>query len=120
MRLRGAEREVIAAAECVVHSYRAYAGYTVPLSINLRRLDAAVRVWAGLVKAAALDSDTNGFDRSAAWGEGSNSNEQSNRSEGDAAQAERGRACRNPAEVGAASDGAQAAEAPRQRRRRTS
>jgi hypothetical protein len=72
-KLREAEHEVIAAAECVTHSFRAYAGYTVPLSINLRRLDSAVRHWAALIHAAQLDSDTNGFDRSTMWG---HSNEQ--------------------------------------------
>jgi hypothetical protein len=78
--VREAEREVVAAAECVCHSYRAYGGYTMPLSVNLRRLDDAVRVWQGLVRAAMLDSDTNGFDRSTVWSE-ENSNEQSNASE---------------------------------------
>lgn len=116
--MRAAELEVLASAECVAHSHRAYGGYTVPLSINLRRLDDAVRVWQGLVHAASLDSDTNGFDRSAVWGEG-HSNEQSNRSEGEPAQATRGRACRNPAEVHEPDYGSQASEAPRPRRRRT-
>lgn len=120
MRLRTAENEVIAAAECVAHSYRAYAGYTVPLSINLRRLDAAVRVWQQLIHELHLDSDTNGFDRSAVWGNGGNSNEQTNRSEGDSTAEVRGRACRNPAEVSQPGHNPQAAEAPRPRRRRAS
>ena len=51
-KMRDAEHEVIAAAECVSHTYRAYAGYTVPLSTNLRRLDAAVRAWQVLVHGA--------------------------------------------------------------------
>jgi hypothetical protein len=77
--LREAEHEVIAAAECVSHTYRAYAGYTVPLSINLRRLDAAVRAWQVLIRQRSLDSDTNGFDRSALWGVEGHSNEQTRR-----------------------------------------
>jgi hypothetical protein len=75
-KMREAEHEVIAAAECVSHTYRAYAGYTVPLSTNLRRLDAAVRAWQALVNERALGSDTNGFDRSALWGEEGHSNQQ--------------------------------------------
>ena len=118
MRLREAEHEVIAAAKCVIGSYRAYGGYTVPLSINLRRLDAAVRVWQGLIHAASLDSDTNGFDRSTVWGEGEHSNEQ--RGEGHPAAEARGRACRSPAEVSSAEDRARPTAPPRSRRKRAS
>ncbi len=88
-KLREAEHEVIAAAECVSHTYRAYAGYTVPLSTNLRRLDAAVRVWQALIRELCHDSDTNGFDRSALWGAEGHSNEQSARRQG-CASAKRG------------------------------
>ncbi len=69
-KLREAEHEVIAAAECVSHTYRAYAGYAVPLSTNLRRLDAAVRAWQVLIRQQVSGSDTNGFDRSMVWGRG--------------------------------------------------
>jgi hypothetical protein len=75
--MREAEHEVIAAAECVSHTFRAYAGYTVPLSANLRRLDAAVRAWQVLIHQQSLGSDTNGFDRSTVWGEEGHSNQQS-------------------------------------------
>lgn len=68
--------ELIAAAECVIHSYRAIGGYSVPLSINLQRLEAAVREYEYIVHAMALDSDVNGYDRSKGWGDG-NSNQQS-------------------------------------------
>jgi hypothetical protein len=61
--------EVMAAAESVCNSYRARGGYTVPLSVNLRRLDNAVRVWQEYVSALQLDSDTNGHDRSARSGQ---------------------------------------------------
>jgi hypothetical protein len=66
--LRESEYAVIAAAECVSHSFRGYAGYTVPLLPNLKRLDAAVQAWQALVRAAGLNSDSNGFDRSMVWG----------------------------------------------------
>jgi hypothetical protein len=56
--------EVIVAAEWVCNSYRARNGYTVPLSVNLRSLDDALRKWNGHVAALRLNSDTNGFDRS--------------------------------------------------------
>ncbi len=62
--LLDAERELLWAAECVSHSFRCYAGYQVPLGVNLRRLDAAVQVWQRLMREAKLDSDTNGYDRS--------------------------------------------------------
>ncbi len=53
--------ELVAAAECVVKSYRAHGGYTVPLSINLRRLGDAVREWQECISALRLDSDNNGW-----------------------------------------------------------
>ena len=62
--------EVMAAAECVCKSYRAAGGYTVPLSINLRRLDGAVREWQQCISALSLDSDVNGFDRSERYSNG--------------------------------------------------
>lgn len=64
---------VVTAAEHVVHSYRQCGGYSTPLSINLRSLEAAVYVWQKAMHAAALDSDTNGF----IAGEGGHRNEQS-------------------------------------------
>lgn len=64
---------VVMAAEHVVSSYRQRGGYSVPLSHNLRSLEAAIYVWQKAMHAAALDSDTNGF----IAGEGGHSNEQS-------------------------------------------
>ena len=62
--------EVVAAAEMVVRSYRATGGCTVPLSVNLRRLDGAVREWQQHLRALSLDSDVNGFDRSEGYSNG--------------------------------------------------
>jgi hypothetical protein len=75
--VRAAENEVIAAAQSTANAYACGGGYTVPLSITLRRLDAAVHAWLAAIAAAALNSDTNGLDRSSGWGEGDNSNGQS-------------------------------------------
>ena len=69
-RLYFATDEVVAAAECVSISYRAGGGYTVPLSVNLRRLDDAVRAWRACIDGLALNSDTNGFDRSEGYSNG--------------------------------------------------
>lgn len=69
---------VVMAAEHVVSSYRQRGGYSVPLSHNLRSLEAAIYVWQKAMHATALDSDINGFDRSSEWpGKESHSNEQS-------------------------------------------
>jgi hypothetical protein len=84
-----AEQCIIDAAGWVVRSYRATGGYTVGLSVNLRSLALALDAWEAAMHKARLDSDTNGFDRSAAWpGEGV-SNEQSGQSS--EAQAQRRR-----------------------------
>lgn len=106
---------IVVAAESVCASYRAHGGYTVPLSINLRRLDDAVREWQQRVAALSLNSDTNGFDRSSGWGEGSVSNEQSHR--GAQAKAERW-ACRPSSGVGGAENEAEPAKASPPRRTR--
>lgn len=76
--LADVENEVMAAAQSVASAYRAGGGCTVSLSITLRRLADAVDAWLAVVMAAGLMSDTNGFDRSAGWGQKgeSNSNEQ--------------------------------------------
>jgi hypothetical protein len=63
-KLVGLTDEVIVAAEWVCNSYRARGGYTVPLSVNLRSLDDALRRWNDHLASLRLNSDTNGFDRS--------------------------------------------------------
>ena len=70
-RRRFAEAEVLDAARCVVNSYRAFGGYTLPLSINLRRLataqaelDAAAYVEHRDALGGAELSDNAGWDRS--------------------------------------------------------
>jgi hypothetical protein len=68
---------VITAAGWVVNSYRPAAGYSVPLSINLRSLAKAIDAWRTAMYIASLDSDTNGFDRSAVSPGKGDSNEQS-------------------------------------------
>lgn len=100
MSVREAEREVVAAAECVANSYRAYGGYTVPLSLNLRRLDDAVRIWQGFVREA--------------MNEGSNSNGQSHHTTQPEAQRRQGCAS---ASGSLAADAAQTATTPQQRAR---
>lgn len=73
-----AEQDVLTAAGWVVNSYRAGGGYTTPLSINLQRLTVVVDAWHKAMHTHALDSDVNGFDRSAVLEqEGGHSNEQS-------------------------------------------
>jgi hypothetical protein len=116
--LRSAENEVIAAAEVVVHSYKARGGYTVPLSINLQRLAVAVEEWYSIVHRAALDSDTNGHDRSRDWpGEEGYSNEQcSNEVDSPAPQADERRACRTSTGRSKPGDEAQAATTARKKR----
>lgn len=73
-----AEQDVLTAAGWVVNSYRRGGGYTVPLSINLQSLAAAVDRWRKAMHTHSMDSDVNGFDRSAVLEqEGGHSNEQS-------------------------------------------
>ncbi len=80
--VESAEQTMIDAAGWVVRSYRATGGYTVGLSVNLRALALAFDAWQAAMHRAALDSDTNGFERSALWpGEEVDSNEQSSQSE---------------------------------------
>jgi hypothetical protein len=112
-KLVGLTDEVIVAAEWVCNSYRARGGYTVPLSVNLRSLDDALRRWNDHLAALRLNSDTNGFDRSQRWEGGEHSNEQSNR--GPQTHAERW-ACRPSTGDGQPKDEAEpAAPAPAER-----
>lgn len=72
-----AEQKVLDAAGWTVNSYRIGGGYTVPLSINLQALANAVDAWREAMHTHSLDSDVNGFDRSAVEEKGGHSNEQS-------------------------------------------
>ncbi|WP_260703359.1 hypothetical protein [Edaphobacter flagellatus] len=88
-RLVDATDDVVTAAESVANSYSAGGGYTANLSLNLRRLEAVVRVWRAALEAMSLDSDTNGFDRSTRYSNGQTFDAASSDSEGGETSGER-------------------------------